>query len=174
MEPKYYRTWHLAKNDTEFRITEYEYAVVRFYEAFVRWVTSAGAVVADADIKFSEHLILHVIRMQDRPKNSSTIARLINRDDIPNVQYSLRKLEAANLIKKSYEKGSKTPNYTMTPLGEKVTDEYARLRSEILVSSIKSIGNIDERITDTTQLLSVMTGIYEEMARSSATFNQDE
>ena len=171
MESKYYQNWHLAKNDSEYRITEFEWSMIRFYEAFSRWVTTTGSVLIDADIKFSEHLILHVIRMQNRPKNSATIARMINRDDIPNIQYSLRKLEAAKLIRKSKEKAGKVFSYGVTDLGKRVTDGYADIRSDLLLKAISTISNIDERIGEMTQLMGVLTGIYEEMARSSATFS---
>ena len=80
MESKYYRSWHLAKNPTEFKVTEFEYVLARVFEAFARWVTAAGDILVNSDIKFSEHLILHVIRMQNRPKSGTTIARMINRD----------------------------------------------------------------------------------------------
>ena len=171
MEPKFYENWHLAKSDSEFRVTEFEWSVIRFYEAFARWVTTTGSVLTDADIKFSEHLILHVIAMQNRPKSSATIARMMNRDDLPNVQYSLRKLESAKLIKKTKEKSGKTFSYSVTDAGRKMTDEYAHIRAELLIRAIGTISNIEERVTEMAQLLSVMTGIYEEMARSSATFS---
>ena len=58
----------------------------------------AGIGTVDEDIKFAEHMILHIIRMHNRPKNSITIARMMNRDDLANLQYSLRKLEAAGLV----------------------------------------------------------------------------
>ena len=103
MDSKYYRNWHLAKTNSEFLVTEFEWAMIRLNEAFVRWVATSSSIFIDEDIKFSEHMILHVIRMQDRPKNSVTIARMMNRDDVANIQYSLRKLEAANLIVKSRE-----------------------------------------------------------------------
>lgn len=171
MEPKYYQNWHLAKTDNEFRVTEFEWSMIRFYEAFSRWVTTTGSVLVDADIKFSEHLILHVVRMQNRPKSSATIARMINRDDIPNIQYSLRKLESVKLIKKTKENSGKTFSYSVTELGKRVTDDYAHIRADLLLRAIGTISNIEERITEMTQLLSVLTGIYEEMARSSATFS---
>ena len=171
MEPKYYQNWHLATTDSEFRITEFEWSIVRFFEAFSRWVTTTGSVLVDADIKFSEHLILHVIRMQNRPKTSATIARMINRDDIPNIQYSLRKLEAAKLIKKTKEKSGKTFSYSVTEAGRRATDDYADIRADLLLRAIGTISNIDERMTEMTQLLGVLTGIYEEMARSSATLS---
>ncbi len=74
------------------------------------------------------------------------------------------------LVQKTRERGGKTFAYSVTPLGEKVTDDYASLRSELLIESLKSIASLDDRLTDTTQFMSVLTGIYEEMSRSSATF----
>jgi predicted MarR family transcription regulator len=171
MESKYYRNWHLAKSNSEFLVTEFEWALIRMSEAFSRWVSTTSSVLIDEDIKFSEHMILHVIRMQDRPKNSLTIARMMNRDDIANIQYSLRKLEAADLISKAKEKSGKTFAYSVTEKGSQITEGFADIRSDLLIKAISTISNIDERMLEMTQLMGVLTGIYEEMARSSATFS---
>ena len=171
MESKYYRNWHLAKSNSEFLVTEFEWALVRLYEAFTRWVSTTSSVLIDEDIKFSEHMILHVIRMHDRPKNAVTIARMMNRDDVANIQYSLRKLEAAKLIVKSKDKSGKTFSYSVTDRGEQITEGYADIRSDLLIRAVSTISNIDERMAEMTQLIGVLTGIYEEMARSSATFS---
>lgn len=170
MKSRYYRSWHLARNEFEFKTTEFEWAMIRFHEAFARFVTTTGTVTMGGDIKFAEQLILHVIRMQDRPKNSATIARLINRDDIPNIQYSLRKLESAGLVKKSRDEKSKQFNYAVTELGARVTGEYHEIKAEILIERLKQIQNIEERLEDMAQLLSILTGVYEESSRDSATF----
>lgn len=172
MEPKYYRNWHLAKDATELRVTELEFALMRTLEAFSRWVAAADEMVGMAELKHAEHVILHVIRMQNRPKSGATIARLLNRDDIPNIQYSLRKLESAGLIQKNKEAGTKIYTYSITPLGEKLTNEYSKLRSELLVRNLISITDFDKRAEDATQLLSIMTGIYEESGRNSASYNR--
>lgn len=169
MEPKYYRGWHLAKSDFEYKTTEFEWAMIRFYEAFSRFVVSTGMVTIGGDIKYSEHVILHVIRMQDRPKNSATIARLINRDDIPNIQYSLRKLESSGFIKKIKDKTGNQFTYAVTELGEKLTNEYNEVRSEILVNRLQEIQNAPERLEGMARFLSLLTGVYEEAARESAT-----
>ena len=172
MEPKYYRNWHLAKDATELRVTELEFALMRTLEAFARWVAAADEMVGTSDLKHAEHIILHVILMQNRPKSGATIARLLNRDDIPNIQYSLRKLESADLIQKNREAGTKIYTYSITPLGEKLTNEYSKLRSELLVRNLNSITDFDKRAEDATQLLSIMTGIYEESGRNSASYNR--
>ena len=172
MEPKYYRNWHLAKDETELQVTELEFALMRMLEAFSRWVAAADEMVGLSELKHAEHVILHVIRMQNRPKSGATIARLLNRDDIPNIQYSLRKLESANLIQKNKEAGTKIYTYSITELGERLTNEYSKLRSELLVRKLVSITDFNTRAEDATQLLSIMTGIYEESGRSSASFNR--
>jgi len=173
MESRYYRHWHLAKDETELNITEVEYAVIRFHEAFTRWIITIGELTGVAELKYTEHVILHVIRMQNRPKTTATIARLINRDDMPNIQYSLRKLEAAGLIRKHKEKGSKQFAYKITDRGEQLTSEYAKIRSELLVKNLRALTDVDQRAEQTAQMLSIMTGIYEESARNSASFNHD-
>ncbi|MDE1011896.1 MAG: hypothetical protein OSB38_40160, partial [Paraburkholderia fungorum] len=58
MESKFYRGWHLAKTDMEFQTTEFEWSLIRFYEAFSRFVLTTGMVTiaADVDIKYQEHV----------------------------------------------------------------------------------------------------------------------
>lgn len=172
MEPKYYRNWHLAKDENELKVTELEFAFLRVMEAFSRWVTAADEMVGMQDLKATEHVILHVIRMQNRPKSGATIARLLNRDDLPNIQYSLRKLESSGLVQKKKEEGTKIYNYCITEIGEKLTNQYAKLRSELLMRNLNSITDFGQRASDSAQLLTILTGIYEESARSSATYNR--
>lgn len=177
MEQKFYQRWHLAKNELEFVVTEFEWSMIRFNEAFSHYVLSTGmiTVAADVDIKYPEHVILHVVRMNDRPKNSATIARLMNRDDIPNIQYSLRKLESAGLIRKQKDRNSKNYSYLATEKGIRLTDEYYRLKSEVLTKRLEEINGVTEKLDKAARMLSLLTGIYEEAARDSATFTpQDE
>lgn len=171
MESKFYRNWHLANSGTEVLVTEFEWSLIRLYEAFARWVSTTSSLLIDDDIKFAEHMILHVIRMHNRPKNSITIARMMNRDDLANLQYSLRKLEAAGLITKSKDKNGKSFSYVVSEKGTQITDGYAAIRSDLLIRALSTISDVDERMGEITKMLSVLTGIYEEMARSAATYN---
>ncbi len=174
VEPKYYRSWHLAKTDFEYKTTEFEWSLIRVHEAFTRFVTAVGTVTLGADIKFSEHMILHVIRMQDRPKNAATIARLMNRDDIPNIQYSLRKLESEGLIQKTRDGKGNQFTYSVTEVGEKVTDEYHDIKAHILIERLTELQKAPEKLETMGRFLSVLTGIYEEAARDSATITPNE
>lgn len=173
MDPKYYKHWHLASNELEYQITEFEWSIIRCYEAFTRWLASASAVVVVGELKFSEYLILQVIGMLDRPRNGMTIARMLNRDDVANVQYSLRKLESYSLIEKKKEPGSKIHAFEVTEKGKKACDEFSVIRRELLIESVKELENLNEKVSNATQFLSILTGVYEEVSRTSAALSHD-
>jgi len=168
MDAKYYSHWHLASNELEYKVTEFEWSIIRCYEAFTRWLATANSVVVEGDLKSSEFLILQVIRMLDRPRNGVTIARMINRDDVANVQYSLRKLESYGLIKKTKESGSKVHAFDVTEKGKKACEEFSIIRRELLIESIKGLEDLSDKVGNATHFLSFLTGIYEEVSRSSA------
>jgi predicted MarR family transcription regulator len=80
--------------------TELEFALMRTYEGFARWQSECLASVADVAASGPENALLHIIRMNERPKTIKDLARLTNRDDVPNIQYSLRKLIGAGLVER--------------------------------------------------------------------------
>jgi predicted MarR family transcription regulator len=45
------------------------------------------------------------------------------------------------------------------------------MRSEILIKKFRSITDFEDRVEDATELLAIITGIYEESARSSVSLN---
>ncbi|WP_245464574.1 winged helix DNA-binding protein, partial [Mesorhizobium sp. M8A.F.Ca.ET.021.01.1.1] len=92
------RGWHLARTPLEIDVTEVEYALMRSYEAFGHWQAECLATVIEFSASGPENALLHVIRMNDRPKSVRDLAQMTNRDDIPNIQYSLRKLLKGGLI----------------------------------------------------------------------------
>ena len=61
---------------------------------------------------------------------------------------------------------------SFTELGERMTNEYSKLRSEILIRRFRSLADFDARAEDATELLSIITGIYEESARTSVSLNR--
>ena len=79
-------------------------------------------------------------------------------------------LESAGLVAKSRDEKSKQFNYTVTEQGTRATDEYHDIKAEILIERLKQIQNIEGRLEDLAQLLSILTGVYEESSRDSATF----
>lgn len=166
--PMVRRTGHLRATTEEATLTEFEFSALHLMEAFRRWTIQCMRAAANYDIGYYELLVLHVVRMHDRPKDAATIANILNRDDIPNIQYSLRKLVAADLIEKG--RCGITITFAVTEKGQIVTDRYAELRRELLLPQLAHLGDFRRTIVDVRRLLMLMTGIYDQTARVVAAY----
>ena len=164
LEQAHYRAWHLARSSHEAKSTDLEWSILRYQQAFERWITQLADITGLSELSYVEIIIMHVIRMQDRPKTAASIARQLNRDDIPNIQYCLRKLVKMKLCRKVTEKGSKSAAFEVTDRGKILTDHYAEVRKEILTEQSKSIDRIDEKLVEATKIISLLTGLYDEAA----------
>lgn len=160
--------WHLAGDDVEISSTELEFALMRTFEGFGRWQSECLASVCDLAASGPENALLHIIRMNDRAKSIKELARLTNRDDIPNIQYSLRKLVGAGLVEK-HGSGRTGVTYEATQAGRQVTDDYSALRRRLLIEEIRNLPGFSERLQDATRTLNMLSGIYEEISRVAAT-----
>jgi predicted MarR family transcription regulator len=167
----HYRSWHLAETTHETRLTELEYGILRFHCAFEHWVLQGMRAVSNIELTFEETCVLHPLRMQARPTGVLTIARLLNRDDISNLQYSLRKLVAIGLIAASRTKRVKGVSYTLTKAGMRVTDAYAKLKRELVIRQTEDIAELQAKVEIITRTLTMLTGLYEECARVAATYS---
>jgi len=167
------KRWHLARNEREVAVAEFEYSLLRSHEAFSRWQSECLAAVTGLSMNGADNAILHVIRMNDRPKGVKEIGRLINRDDVANIHYSIKKLLKAGLIQKN---SAETPrhgvSYEATDEGITVTEKYAQLRSKLLVQIIQNAKGVEENLVDATRLIELMAGIYEQAALVAATYRQ--
>lgn len=165
------RRWHLAQTPHEINVTELEYALMRAGAAFSRWQAECLGAVSGISVTGEENAMLHVIRLNDRPKGLKEIARLTNRDDVPNLQYALRKFSKLGLIQRTGGKSGAVYGavYSVTDLGRDVTDRYAKLRASLLIEFTDVISGFDDRMQAATQTLNLLSGIYEQAARVAAT-----
>lgn len=167
------RRWHLATEEHEIAVTELEYALMRAAEAFTRWQSEALASITGLPVSGSDNAILHIIRMKDRPKSIRDIARLMNRDDIANIQYTIRKLTKAGLIEKDNSDDKRnTVSYSITQRGREVTDDFTALRRDLLLSVTRSVDGLDNRLNDASRTLDLLSGIHEQAARIAATHRE--
>lgn len=162
------RAGHLRATVEEATLTEFEFASLHLIEAFRRWTTQCMQAVSTYDIAYSELLVLHVVRMQDRPKDAATIANILNREDIPNVQYSLRKLGSLDLVKK--ERIGTAFTFTVTKKGQDLTDRYSELRRELLLPQLGHIDDLPKAFVEMRRVMMLLTGIYDQTARVAATY----
>jgi predicted MarR family transcription regulator len=162
------RRWHLARTPLEIEVTELEYALMRSFEAFGRWQAECLANVIDFDASGPENALLHIIRMNDRPKSIHDLACMTNREDIPNIQYSLRKLIKGGFVVRTGS-GRAGVSYEVTPLGREVTERYAIVRGTLLISAVRRVAGLARQLENATRALEQMTGIYAQVAREAAT-----
>ena len=114
--------------------------------------------------------ILHIIRMRDMPKTLSEIGRLLNRDDVANIQYSLKKLLAAGLIEKAQAASKKQTSYIVSKAGAAVTAAYSEHRRNILLAMIDQVHDKVPDIAEATRTLDLLIGIYDQASRIAATY----
>ena len=105
------------------------------------------------------------ICLKERPKSRVEIARLLNRDDTSNIQYGLRKLLRAGLIEKVDAGARKTATYRATPRGIEVTEAYAVLRKDLLMSMTGRIEDGAEALRAAGDLLDLLSGVYDQAAK---------
>lgn len=159
--------WHLATTEHEVHLTELEFALMRVRESFDRWQAECFAAVSGLSLSGVENALLHLIRLHERSKPLKDLLRLANRDDVPNIQYALRKMAKLGLIRQGGGRGSAV--YVLTPLGTELTDRYADLRRRLLVESTQVVTGVDQRMQEAAQMLNLLSGMYEQAARVAAT-----
>jgi len=70
--------------------------------------------VCDVPLTGDDVAVLNVVRMGDEPKRLSEIGQLLNRVDVPNLQYATRKLVRSGLIETEGSSSRKETRYRAT------------------------------------------------------------
>ncbi len=164
-------TWHLAHSKEEADITGLEIQLFRVFYAFMHWQEECEGAANGFDLGGSDLAVLHLIRMQGRPKTVYELAQLLNRQDLPNVHYCVKKLVKLNLIEKAPEPIKKSIGYQITELGRKDTEKYSQMRRDIFVKLfLEEAGNV---AAETAIILRKLKNAYEEASRIVAFYQGD-
>lgn len=163
------RKWHLSATPHEIAVTNFEFASMRLTHAFQRWQVAGMHSVVDLDLTAPDLAVLHVVRLQERPKGLSEVARLLSRDDIANVQYSLRKLQGMKLIRSTRNASRKVHFYEVTEEGRNITDAYAALRRRVLIQFSLTLKDAEQELERAALMMEMMAGIYDQAARAATT-----
>jgi len=164
------KTWHLSKTEKESNLTEFELQLWRVFSGFMRWAEECERYVNGTKLTGHELAVLHIIRMKERPKSITDIARILNRTDTYNIQYSIKKLMRMNLIQKLVESPNynKSTLYQITEAGIKNTDAYTQARRKILIDICTQDSTI--KLAEITNAISKLKSIYYE-AELAASIN---
>src|ERR1700756_413584 len=132
-------SWHLARTETERQLSDYEFRLERLAQAYYRWKAACLAAVCNVPLTGDDVAVLNVVRMGDEPKRLSEIGQLLNRVDVPNLQYAMRKLVRSGLIETEGSSSRKETRYRTTQTGHSVTEAYAALRAATLPPMLEAL-----------------------------------
>ena len=164
--PPFDRSWHLGKTEEELAAADFEYALLRCIESFNGWQQECLAAAAGHKMSATDNVVLHITRMNERPKTVTELARLLNRDDLSNIKYSIRKLLDAGLIEKATDSGRlKGTRYRTTEAGIALTERFADLRRQQLIPALGSIAGVIQRLDGIAHTLNLVGGIYDQVAQ---------
>jgi predicted MarR family transcription regulator len=161
--------WHLARTETERRLTDFEFGLERLAQAYYRWKAACLAAVCDVPLTGDDVAVLNVVRMGDEPKRLSEIGQLLNRVDVPNLQYATRKLVRVGLIETEGSSSRKETRYRATSSGHSVTEAYAALRAATLPPMLEALDGWAAKSEMTSSHLDLISSLYAQAAQVAIT-----
>lgn len=148
------------------RVTELELQMWRLFYGFLRWQEECEKNANGTLLSGNELAILHIVKMNNRSKTITDIERLLNRDDIHNIRYSLNKLLKLGLIKKTLSNyNGKNYLFEVTEAGIRDIHHFISLRQSILINMFHDLKYDLETLT---RILSKLRAVYDEADRSLA------
>jgi predicted MarR family transcription regulator len=161
--------WHLARTETERRLSDFEFRLERLTQAYYRWKAACLAAVCDVPLTGDDVAVLNVVRMGDEPKRLSEVGQLLNRVDVPNLQYAARKLVRAGLIETEGGSSRKETRYRASATGRSVTEAYAALRAATLPPLLDSADGWAAKSETTSLHLDLISSLYAQAAQVAIT-----
>jgi predicted MarR family transcription regulator len=156
----------LGRTERERVFLEFEQALICASEAFYRF---AGIILGPEGkahkLTGHENVILQQLMFMPKPRSVSDLSRFTNRDDISNIQYSLRKLAAAGLIEKVPGTANRDTRYRPTAAGQTLTEAMVGRRRELLINPSTNLKDVEAQLRAATAAMSLLTGLYDHVSR---------
>jgi predicted MarR family transcription regulator len=162
-------SWHLARTETERQLSDFEFRLERLAQAYYRWKAACLAAVCDVPLTGDDVAVLNVVRMGDEPKRLSEVGQLLNRVDVPNLQYAARKLLRAGLIETEGGSSRKETRYRATATGRSVTEAYAALRAATLPPMLEALDGWAVKSETASVHLDLISSLYAQAAQAAIT-----
>jgi predicted MarR family transcription regulator len=158
---------YLSPNATAAMLTRLELAIMRSSAAFSRWAPELHKLATDQQLTYQEACVLHCLRLRG---GSSTLAELLiflHRHDLAALQYSLRKLEKAGLVRRAKGSQRREIYYYITEKGQSQTDAYAEQRKQLLVSLCDDVVGLQANMGTAAKVLERLTSLYDQATQDA-------
>ena len=147
-------------------LSEMEYALNVAVNAWHRWMVCCATAADIGGLTAMGVLVLHQVNHRGREKTLSDLCLVMNIEDTHLVNYAIKKLGEAGLVRTG--KRGKEKTVAITPEGEAACAEYHRLREALLVQQVKALGFDEKDMSRLAALLRGLSGQYDQAARSAA------
>ncbi|MBZ0163073.1 MAG: winged helix DNA-binding protein [Notoacmeibacter sp.] len=149
-------------------LSELEFALVIQNNAYQRWITRCAQAAGGEGLSAMDVQILHAINHRERDKSLADLCMMFNIEDTHIVAYALKKLQAQGLVEPGRRGKEKTAR--ITAAGSALCTRYRAVREKLLVESIRSLGLDESRLSELAGLMRVLSGQYDQAARSAASY----
>jgi len=156
---------HLA-TEIGWPLSELEFGLIIAYNAFSRWMVRCMTAAGASDLAALDILVLHNVNHRKREKRLGDICLMLNIEEAHTVGYAIKKLIRAGLVEGN--KRGKEMNYATTEAGQKLCEDYRRVREQCLVNSFNLMfeASLSDVRSDAT-LLRTLSGLYDQAARTA-------
>lgn len=158
---------HIGRGAVELALFEFQHSAICFIEAFYRHIERQLILVTgDPNLSAQDCVILHAIRLGERPKSMTEIQHFSNRRDIANIQYSIRKLIKARLVQKAKRDAGRGTFYELTKYGVEITEIYVDARARMMNEYLAEHASFVRDAETATRLMMMLTGVYDHLSRT--------
>jgi len=149
-------------------MSEFEFGLIVASHAFQRWVVHCMSAAGLKDLTALDVLVLHHVTHRARDKRLADVAFIMNIEDTHLINYSLKKLQALSVV--ASRKNGKEVTYAPTPEGKACIERYREIRESCLIGALQADERLNQDIGQLARLLRVLSGLYDQAARSAASF----
>ena len=147
-------------------MSEFEFGLIVASNAFHRWVVHCMAAAGLKDLMPLDVLVLHHVTHRARDKRLADLCFIMNVEDTHLINYSLKKLQGLGVVVSS--KNGKEVTYGPTEQGRAFVERYREIREDCLINALRADDALNHDIGELARLLRVLSGIYDQAARSAA------
>ena len=158
---------HLADSAVP-EFSELEFGLIVVDNAFSRWIVRCMAAAGLQGLTATDVLVLHQVHHRARDKRLADIAFTLNVEDQHVVNYSLKKLLAAEVVE--IRRVGKEVLYRTNERGRLHIERYGAIRERCLVAALAPDRDNAEMVQETARVLRWLSGLYDQAARSATSF----
>ncbi|MEI8325894.1 MAG: winged helix DNA-binding protein [Betaproteobacteria bacterium] len=147
-------------------MSEFEFGLIVAGNAFHRWIAHCMSAAGLKDLTPLDVLVLHHVTHRARDKRLGDICFIMNVEDTHLINYSLKKLQNLGVV--ASHKSGKEVTYACTEQGHEYVQRYREIRESCLINALAASDALNKDIGELARLLRLLSGIYDQAARSAA------